>query len=124
MKTKFITFIYGTKNPTVILCLVCLVTSIVFSGKQIVAFNAYINKHLTLHRNTPVNVVYDAVYYNYGNAYNTHSGFFTAPSGGLYVFTWTSLVTARKIYDAQILVNGQGKGLGNCNNEGNPGLGN
>ena len=92
-----------------------------FIAKQIIAFNAYISKHLTLHRDTPVNVVYDTVYYNYGNAYNTHSGFFTAPSGGLYVFTWTSIVDPRKIYDAQIMVNGQGKGLGNCNNELNPG---
>ena len=93
-----------------------------FIAKQIIAFNAYISKHLTLHRDTPVNVVYDTVYYNYGNAYNTHSGFFTAPSGGLYVFTWTSLVTARKMYNAQIMVNGQGKGLGNCNNEASPGF--
>ena len=92
-----------------------------FTGKQIVAFSAYTSKHLTLHRNTPVNVVYDAVYYNYGNAYNTHSGFFTAPSGGLYIFTWTSLVYPRKIFDAEILLNGQRRGLGNCDNELNPG---
>ena len=93
-----------------------------FTGTQIVAFSAYTSKHLTLHRNTPVNVVYDAVYYNYGNAYNTHSGFFTAPSGGLYIFTWTSLVYPRKIFDAEILLNGHRRGLGNCNNELNPGF--
>ena len=92
-----------------------------FVAKQIIAFNAYISKHLTLHRDTPVNVVYDAVYYNYGNAYNTHSGFFTAPSGGLYVFTWSSVVSPRKIFDAEILLNGQRRGLGSCNNELNPG---
>ena len=92
-----------------------------FVAKQIIAFNAYISKHLTLHRDTPVNVVYDAVYYNYGNAYNTHSGFFTAPSGGLYVFTWSSVVSPRKIFDAEILLNGQRRGLGSCNNELNSG---
>ncbi|XP_078319646.1 uncharacterized protein LOC111122203 [Crassostrea virginica] len=90
-------------------------------GKEIVAFNAYIKNHLTLNRNTPTNVVYDTVYYNYGNAYNPYSGYFTAPSNGLYVFTWSSLVDPKKIFDAEILVNGQRKGLGNCNNLENPG---
>lgn len=66
--------------------------------------------------------MYDKVFFNYGNAYNPHSGFFTAPSAGLYIFTWTSLVLSRKIFDAEILVNGQRKGLGNCNNESNPGI--
>ncbi|XP_062567155.1 uncharacterized protein LOC134229414 [Saccostrea cucullata] len=89
--------------------------------KSIIAFNAYITKQLHLHRNTPVNVVYDGVYYNIGNAYNPRSGFFTAPSDGLYVFTWTSLVKVKKIFDAKILVNGVQKGYGNCNNEANPG---
>ncbi|XP_062605666.1 uncharacterized protein LOC134267483 [Saccostrea cucullata] len=89
--------------------------------KLIIAFNAYITKRLHLHRNTPVNVVYDGVYYNVGNAYNPHSGFFTAPSDGLYVFTWTSFINVRKIFDAQILLNGVQKGYGNCNNEANPG---
>lgn len=95
-----------------------------FSDRSIIAFSAFISKQLTLHRNTPVNVVYDKVLFNYGNAYNPHSGFFTAPSAGLYIFTWTSLVFPRKIFDAQIVVNGIGKGLGNCNNESNPGIGN
>lgn len=92
--------------------------------KPIIAFNAYISKHLTLHRNTPVNVVYDKVFFNYGNAYNPHSGIFTAPSAGLYIFTWTSLVNPKSIFDAEILINAKRKGLGNCNNEGSPGFGN
>ena len=75
-----------------------------------------------LEKHTPVNVVCDTVYYNYGNAYNTHTGIFTAPADGLYVFNWTSLVRSKKIFDVEILVNGERKGLGNCNNEGNPGL--
>ncbi|XP_062605665.1 uncharacterized protein LOC134267482 [Saccostrea cucullata] len=88
---------------------------------SIIAFNAYITKDLNLRRNTPVNVVYDGVCYNFGNAYSPHSGFFTTPSDGLYVFTWTSLVHVRKVFDAHILVNGVQKGYGNCNNEANPG---
>ena len=95
-----------------------------FIGKQIVAFNAFVTKHLLLNRKTPVNVVYDAVYFNHGNAYNTHSGFFTAPSGGLYVFAWTSFVAPRKIFHTEILLNGQRQGLGNCDNLGNPGYAN
>ena len=90
-------------------------------GNEFVAFNAYINKHLTFHTYTAANVVYDAVLYNYGNAYNTQSGYFTAPSDGLYVFTWTSVVAPKKIFDTQIMVNGQRNGLANCNNIGNPG---
>ena len=70
-----------------------------------------------MEKNTPTNVVYDAVYYNHGNAYNPVSGFFTAPSSGLYVFTWSSCVASKKVFDAEILVNGNRKGKGNCNNE-------
>nr|XP_022291836.1 cerebellin-3-like [Crassostrea virginica]XP_022291837.1 cerebellin-3-like [Crassostrea virginica]XP_022291839.1 cerebellin-3-like [Crassostrea virginica] len=82
-----------------------------------IAFNAYNKQHLTMEKNTPTNVVYDAVYYNHGNAYNPVSGFFTAPSSGLYVFTWSSCVASKKVFDAEILVNGNRKGKGNCNNE-------
>lgn len=42
-------------------------------------------------------------------------------ASGLYFFTWSSVVATRKIFNAEILVNGQRKGLGNCNNEGKPG---
>lgn len=76
---------------------------------------------MALHRKTPVNVVYDKVFFNYGHAYNPRSGIFTAPSPGLYIFTWTSLVNPNTIFDAEILVNGKRKGLGNCNNESNSG---
>ena len=81
----------------------------------------YNSKRLTMGRNTPTNVVYDAVYYNHGNAYNPVSGIFTAPSSGLYVFTWSSCVASKKIFDAKILVNGNRKALGGCNNEGGSG---
>ncbi|XP_061195813.1 uncharacterized protein LOC133204043 [Saccostrea echinata] len=97
------------------------VCSDTYTDKTAVVFNAAISKTLDLQRNTPVNVVYDTVLYQTGNAYNPRNGFFTAPSDGLYVFTWATLVVGNKIFDAELLVNGQRKGLGNCNNEGNPG---
>nr|XP_011446621.2 uncharacterized protein LOC105341679 [Crassostrea gigas] len=87
------------------------------NDKSIVVFNAHISKHLTLHLSTPVNVVYDKVFCNYGNAYNPHSGIFTAPCAGLYIFTWSSVVAPKKVFDSEILLNGKRKGLGNCNNE-------
>ncbi|XP_062586377.1 uncharacterized protein LOC134247981 isoform X2 [Saccostrea cucullata] len=89
--------------------------------KRVVVFNAAISKTLNLERNTPVNVVYDTVIYQTGNVYNPVNGFFTAPTDGLYMFSWATLVAARKIFDAELLVNGKRKGLGNCNNEANPG---
>ena len=80
------------------------------------------NTHdLRIDRNTHLNVVYNAVYSNHGNAYNPVNGFFTAPSPGLYVFSWTSCVPPKKMFDAEILVNGNRKGLSNCNNEGGSG---
>jgi hypothetical protein len=66
-------------------------------------------------------MVYDSVYYNTDNVYSPLTGFFTAPSSGLYVFSWTTLVPKYKIFDTELNVNGERKGLGNCNNEGNPG---
>lgn len=62
-----------------------------FVDSSFITFNAYMTKTLNLHFNTPVNVVYDGLYFNYGNAYNPHTGVFTVPSKGLYVFNWTSL---------------------------------
>lgn len=100
---------------------ITLLFSCFLLDKPIVAFNAYTSQHLAFNRNTPVNVVYDKLYFNYGGAYNPHSGFFTAPSAGLYIFTWASVVAPRKIFDTEILVNGKRKGLGNCNNESSSG---
>lgn len=61
--------------------------------------------------------MYDGVFYNYGNAYNHHSVAFTAPSAGLYIFTWTITVAPKKLLNVEILVNGHRKGLGNYDSE-------
>lgn len=89
--------------------------------KPIIAFNAYLTKTLTMHISTPVNIVYDGLILNYGNAYNPHHGIFTAPSAGLYIFTWTSFVDSGKSFNTELLVNGQGKGVANCHNSNNRG---
>ncbi|XP_062581759.1 uncharacterized protein LOC134243509 [Saccostrea cucullata] len=81
-----------------------------------IAFNAFITRSLHLNMGSKVNVVYGGVYYNYGNAYNRHTGVFTAPSNGLYVFSWASVVEPKKMFDSEILLNGKRTGLGNCNN--------
>ena len=106
-----------------VVILIIRVTSFFSPGntRTVVAFNAYISKDLRMNRNTPINVVYDALYFNHGNAFNPQSGFFVAPSDGLYVFTWTSFVDPRKIFDSEIRVNGKDKGRANCNNENNSG---
>lgn len=61
-------------------------------------------------------MVYDRTLLNTHDVYNTTNGFFTAPSGGLYVFSWTSLVAEMSKFNAELLVNGERKDLGNCNN--------
>ncbi|XP_061182296.1 uncharacterized protein LOC133190622 [Saccostrea echinata] len=91
-------------------------------GKSFIAFHACTHRTLHFHRNTPTNIVYDGAYFNNGSAYDTHSGFFTAPSDGLYTFAWSSLVGGRKIFNSEICVNSYRKGLLGCNNEDNPGL--
>lgn len=74
-----------------------------------------------MHISTPVNIVYDGLILNYGNAYNPHHGIFTAPSTGLYIFTWTSFVDSGKSFNTELLVNGHGKGVANCHNSYNKG---
>lgn len=83
---------------------------------SIVAFNAYTSKQLDFKRDTTVDVVYDKTLLNTRDVYNTTNGFFTAPSGGLYVFSWTSQV-ARSKFNAELLLNGKRLGLLACDHE-------
>lgn len=99
-----------------------IVILIYIIGKEAILFNAVTSKILYYDRNTPVNIVYDTVLYDSHGAYSSQSGVFTAPYKGLYIFTWSTLVAAGKILDSELIVNGTRKGLGNCNNEGNPGF--
>ncbi|WAR10014.1 C1QL4-like protein [Mya arenaria] len=54
-----------------------------------VAFSAGLTHNQTIHH--AVNVVYDRVYVNVGNGYNSSSGVFTAPTRGYYVFQFHAL---------------------------------
>ena len=55
------------------------------------AFYAYISKDFTHIGNGHV-FVFDTVVTNSGNAYNNYSGIFTAPSSGLYAFSYSVAV--------------------------------
>lgn len=66
---------------------------------------------------TAENVVYDKIWLNTGGVYSTITGLFTAPSSGLYVFSWTNLVAEMPMFDSEILVNGERKDLAKCSHE-------
>nr|XP_022302071.1 uncharacterized protein LOC111110036 [Crassostrea virginica] len=50
-------------------------------------------------------IVFDSVKANIGSAYNSISGFFTAPANGLYVFSWTIFSSPNSFIFTQIIVN-------------------
>ncbi|XP_048766764.2 uncharacterized protein LOC125673880 [Ostrea edulis] len=85
--------------------------------EQGIVFNAFLSKTLHFERNTPINVTYDVTTYNTNNVYSPRTGVFTAPSDGVYVFSWASVVIPGKIFNAELLVNNERKGKGNCDNE-------
>lgn len=66
---------------------------------------------------TAENVVYDKTWLNTNGVYNKITGLFTAPSSGLYVFSWTNLVAEMPMFDSEILVNGERKDLAKCSTE-------
>ena len=68
------------------------------------------------------NIVYDTVLYDTHNAYNNQTGVFTAPSSGLYIFTWTSAVAPNKTFNSGLLLNGRRMGISGCNNQENFGF--
>ena len=60
------------------------------------AFYAYYSNHFTsLSKGSAF--VYDTVETNLGNGYNKTSGIFTAPTSGLYAFTWTLHVAGKDV---------------------------
>uniref|UniRef100_K1RHX7 Collagen alpha-1(X) chain n=1 Tax=Magallana gigas TaxID=29159 RepID=K1RHX7_MAGGI len=51
-------------------------------------------------------VIFDKVSLNEGNAYDNTSGVFTAPSDGIYSFSWTILTASEKYFISEIVHNG------------------
>ena len=51
-------------------------------------------------------VVFGKVTLNAGSAYNGNTGIFTAPTDGIYSFTWTILTQAGYYFNTQIVHNG------------------
>lgn len=103
---------------------ICIEFIIFFVDSLFIVFNVYMKKILKLYFNIFVNVVYDGLYFNYGNVYNFCNGIFIVLFDGLYIFIWMSYINFGKIFDVEFFVNGWRKGLGNCNNELNLGFGN
>ncbi|KAK3084283.1 hypothetical protein FSP39_011022 [Pinctada imbricata] len=70
-----------------------------------IAFHAGLRKDV---KDLPSNykLVFDDVYLNEGKAYDSHTGIFTCPTNGIYVFHWTILTFAGKYFLTDFMVNG------------------
>ncbi|XP_071124032.1 cerebellin-1-like [Mytilus edulis] len=75
------------------------------SGSEKVAF--MVKNSINLH-NIPSKsvVVYNTVITNLGNGYDKSTGIFTAPSNGVYIFSWTVLTPHGKFFFTYLALNG------------------
>ncbi|XP_061190116.1 complement C1q tumor necrosis factor-related protein 3-like [Saccostrea echinata] len=80
--------------------------------KSIVAFNARL---ATNQINLPPHAVvaFRKVTLNEGNAYDADTGKFTAPTDGIYSFTWTILTRPGDLFQTYLLLNGNKVGFNN-----------
>ncbi|XP_062613255.1 uncharacterized protein LOC134275032 [Saccostrea cucullata] len=69
-----------------------------------VAFSAYVKKHET-HLTQDHTILYDGIVTNIGGHYNPHTGAFTVPSHGVYVFTWNLYCDRNGFIFSEIAVN-------------------
>lgn len=63
---------------------------------------------------TKARVVFETVDLNEGLGYNASNGIFTAPSGGIYVFDWTTLVWKGQSAYTSLVVNDKFKSWNHC----------
>lgn len=78
-----------------------------------VAFDARLNRRVTnLAKNG--RVVFGNVDLNEGLGYNASTGIFTAPSGGVYVFDWTTLTWGGLSAYTSLVVNDKFKSWNHC----------
>ncbi|CAC5390521.1 C1QL [Mytilus coruscus] len=75
------------------------------SGPDKVAFMA---KNSAALQNIPSKsvIVYNTVVANLGNGYDSSNGIFTAPSNGVYIFSWTVLCHHGKSFFTYLILNG------------------
>jgi hypothetical protein len=55
-------------------------------------------------------MIFDTVITNAGGAYNQHDGIFTAPTNGVYVFTWNLYSSYHGDIVSELMVNSTPKG--------------
>nr|XP_022299002.1 heavy metal-binding protein HIP-like [Crassostrea virginica] len=63
-------------------------------------------------------VIYEKVTLNEGNAYSKDTGKFTAPVGGVYAFSWTTLSSPGKYFISEIVHNGKAITYSQCDGKG------
>lgn len=63
---------------------------------------------------TKARVVFETVDLNERQGYNVSTGIFTAPSGGIYVFDWTTLTFQGQVAYTSLIVNDQYKSWNYC----------
>ena len=73
-----------------------------------VAFSAIISKPMTSSKKYEM-VVFNRIVTNIGLAYNASTGYFLAPSDGVFAFTWTLMAAAGKWFNSELVVNGKTK---------------
>lgn len=88
------------------------VSTVLIAGEpthQEVAFYAYMSGHLASPGHGQ-QLVFQTAVTNVGNHYNRHSGIFTAPVHGVYVFSWTLAISEGHYIYTQIFVNSNAVG--------------
>lgn len=61
--------------------------------------------------------MFETIDLNEGLGYNSSTGIFTAPSGGIYVFDWTTAAFGRQAAFTSLVVNDEYKSWNHCRDE-------
>ncbi|CAC5411261.1 COL8A [Mytilus coruscus] len=69
---------------------------------EVIAFHAYISKDV--HPGAGRRLVFDVTKTNKGNGYNSHTGVFTCPKTGIYVFVWVIRIYAGE-HSTELMIN-------------------
>ncbi|XP_056016173.1 heavy metal-binding protein HIP-like [Ostrea edulis] len=80
---------------------------------RVVAFHARMSSSLQNLGRSAV-VVFGKVILNSGSAFDGNTGIFTAPTDGIYSFTWTILTKPGSYFNTQIVINGKLVGYNNA----------